>query len=134
MSKPFIVAVTGGASSGKNRVCRSIQDELAQFHHNEDVTIIMQEYFYRDLTDHQKKDIQSVNFDHPCLISVFSIQGKIFETKLYQRICQSFLFLESMSTECKGLLIINTVSGVNGQFFEFFFPLLFFFFVFMHLL
>eukprot|EP00042_Codosiga_hollandica_P044402 m.436746 g.436746 ORF g.436746 m.436746 type:complete len:100 (+) comp56777_c0_seq2:102-401(+) len=68
----LIIGITGGPSSGKTEVAATVTDSLAHKGHGGQICTILQEYFYRDLTDAQKADPSSVNFDHPCLLHLLS--------------------------------------------------------------
>ncbi|KRK97943.1 uridine kinase [Secundilactobacillus odoratitofui DSM 19909 = JCM 15043] len=60
-SKPVIIGVTGGSSSGKTTVSRAIYDELA----NESIMILQQDAYYNDQAEMSMAERKAVNYDHP---------------------------------------------------------------------
>ena len=61
MSKPVIITVTGGSSSGKTTVVNEI---LAQIK-NEYVVVIKQDDYYNDQSHMSMEERLAVNYDHP---------------------------------------------------------------------
>jgi len=59
--KPFIIGVAGGTASGKTTVCNQIMHSL----HDQRVSLISMDSFYRGLTDEEKANVSEYNFDHP---------------------------------------------------------------------
>ncbi|KAI8826653.1 uridine-cytidine kinase B [Fimicolochytrium jonesii] len=66
---PFIIGVAGGASSGKNQVCRIIMDRLREVDSSVGMKVvtIRLENFYRELSAEEQKlaETGEYNFDHP---------------------------------------------------------------------
>jgi len=60
-SKPFIVGVAGGSGSGKTTVVNMIKKAYL----GDEITIIREDHYYRDLSHLSKEDQNKVNFDHP---------------------------------------------------------------------
>lgn len=60
-SRPVIIGVTGGSSSGKTSVSRAIYDELA----NESIMILQQDAYYNDQSEMTMAQRRAVNYDHP---------------------------------------------------------------------
>lgn len=60
-SRPVIIGVTGGSSSGKTSVSRAIYDELA----NESIMILQQDAYYNDQSEMTMAERRAVNYDHP---------------------------------------------------------------------
>lgn len=60
-SKPVIIGVTGGSSSGKTTVSRAIYNELE----NESIMILQQDAYYNDQADMTMAERKAVNYDHP---------------------------------------------------------------------
>eukprot|EP00959_Pyramimonas_sp_CCMP1952_P438138 9172301-Pyramimonas_sp.AAC.1 len=60
-NKPFIIGVAGGTASGKTTVCNQIMHSL----HDQRVSLISMDSFYRGLTDEEKANVSEYNFDHP---------------------------------------------------------------------
>mmetsp|Transcript_7348 Transcript_7348/g.12684 ORF Transcript_7348/g.12684 Transcript_7348/m.12684 type:complete len:495 (-) Transcript_7348:439-1923(-) len=60
---PFIIGVAGGTASGKTTVCNQIMQNL----HDQRVSLISMDSFYRGLTEEEKVNVQlqEYNFDHP---------------------------------------------------------------------
>ncbi len=61
MSKPIIIAVAGGSSSGKTTVVNKI---IANFS-NERVEVIRHDDYYKDQSDKTLEERRVVNYDHP---------------------------------------------------------------------
>jgi len=61
MSKPVIIAVTGGSSSGKTTVVNEI---LAQIE-NERIIVVRQDDYYNDQSHMTMEERKTVNYDHP---------------------------------------------------------------------
>jgi len=61
MSKPVIIAVTGGSSSGKTTVVNKIFDNIK----NEKVVVIRQDDYYNDQSHMTLEQRKEVNYDHP---------------------------------------------------------------------
>ena len=57
----LIIGITGGTGSGKTTVVRQIIDELK----NEEVDVISQDSYYKNLSHLAKEERVKTNFDHP---------------------------------------------------------------------
>lgn len=57
----FIIGVAGGSGSGKSTVTEHIVAAIGQ----ENVAVIMQDYYYKDLSHLTLEDRKKINFDHP---------------------------------------------------------------------
>ena len=57
----LIIGITGGTGSGKTTVVRQIINELK----NEEVDVISQDSYYKDLSHLAKEERVKTNFDHP---------------------------------------------------------------------
>ena len=60
-SKPFVIGIAGGTSSGKTTVSQSIIKELGE----DNITYISFDNYYYDLSHLEKRERDIVNFDHP---------------------------------------------------------------------
>ncbi len=60
-SRPVIIGVTGGSSSGKTTVSRAIYDQLQ----NESIMILQQDAYYNDQANMPMAERKAVNYDHP---------------------------------------------------------------------
>lgn len=60
-SRPVIIGVTGGSSSGKTTVSRAIYDQLQ----NESIMILQQDAYYNDQANMTMAERKAVNYDHP---------------------------------------------------------------------
>lgn len=60
MSK-FVIGVAGGSGSGKS----TVTDHIVNVVGKENVAILIQDNYYRDLSDLTPQDRRKVNFDHP---------------------------------------------------------------------
>ena len=67
-----MIGVTGGPSSGKTTVSRSIAHNLVQSGHGQRICTVLQEYFYKDIAQPQH------NFDHPSIVIVAFSYLKLF--------------------------------------------------------
>ncbi|KAI9324664.1 uridine kinase family-domain-containing protein [Zopfochytrium polystomum] len=76
--RPFFIAISGGAASGKKEVCSMIVDKLKSTEARK-VAIVKLESFYRELTpeDRVRVDAGTYNFDHPD-----AVDFKLLETCL----------------------------------------------------
>ncbi|KAJ3305479.1 Uridine-cytidine kinase 2, partial [Blyttiomyces sp. JEL0837] len=64
--KPFLIAVAGGGSSGKKKVCEMIIERL-KAKEAKKVVLIKMEDFYRELAPSEQEQVAAgdYNFDHP---------------------------------------------------------------------
>ncbi len=69
MSKPVIIAVAGGSSSGKTTVVNKILSELDDY----EITVIRQDDYYKDQSDMSMDERRTVNYDHP-----FALDNDLF--------------------------------------------------------
>ncbi|KAJ3445868.1 uridine kinase [Anaeramoeba flamelloides] len=82
-TKPFVkpetllIGVCGGSASGKTSVCREIIKQLK----GKKVDIIAQDWFYKPLTEEQRKDCGNYNFDSPLAIDLGLLTEKLRELK-----------------------------------------------------
>jgi uridine kinase len=61
MSQPYLVGISGGSASGKTRLV----EELSSIFGTDDLTVISQDNYYRDIENQRREPDGSVNFDHP---------------------------------------------------------------------
>ena len=57
----FIIGVAGGSGSGKSTVTEHIVNAIGK----DKVAVIMQDYYYKDLSHLSLADRKKINFDHP---------------------------------------------------------------------
>ena len=57
----IIIGIAGGSGSGKTTVVKKVMNSFA----NEDVGVLSQDSYYRDLKHLSEKDRSLINFDHP---------------------------------------------------------------------
>ncbi|WP_037321163.1 uridine kinase [Salegentibacter sp. Hel_I_6] len=73
----LIIGITGGTGSGKTTVVRQIIDELK----NEEVDVISQDSYYKDLSHLSKEERVKTNFDHPKSIDFDLLVSHLKELK-----------------------------------------------------
>lgn len=73
----LIIGITGGTGSGKTTVVRQIIDELK----NEEVDVISQDSYYKDLSHLSKEERVKTNFDHPKSIDFDLLVAHLKELK-----------------------------------------------------
>lgn len=61
MERGILIGIAGGTGSGKTLVAKSVYEKLR----SEDVIVIQQDSYYRDLADQTKEERAKFNFDHP---------------------------------------------------------------------
>ena len=61
MKKPVIIGIAGGTGSGKSTITK----ELIKLIDKEDVTIIEQDSYYKDQSNHPFEERVQTNYDHP---------------------------------------------------------------------
>ncbi len=61
MSKPLLIAITGGTGSGKSTVANAIYRNFKQ----ETISIIMQDSYYKDQSELTYEERTKTNYDHP---------------------------------------------------------------------
>lgn len=61
MKRGILIGIAGGTGSGKTLVARTIFERLA----SEDVVVLQQDSYYRDLADRPAEERAKFNFDHP---------------------------------------------------------------------
>eukprot|EP00042_Codosiga_hollandica_P044401 m.436732 g.436732 ORF g.436732 m.436732 type:complete len:238 (+) comp56777_c0_seq1:102-815(+) len=107
----LIIGITGGPSSGKTEVAATVTDSLAHKGHGGQICTILQEYFYRDLTDAQKADPSSVNFDHPSAIDDELMESVLKNLKSGQHV-QLFPYDHQNNCKSKEALTIAPCEAV----------------------
>ena len=60
MSAPVIIGISGGTGSGKSTIADAIQEEV-----KDNITIIMQDSYYKNFSHHSLEERSKINFDHP---------------------------------------------------------------------
>ena len=60
--KPFIIGVAGGSGSGKSTVTKQI---ITAMNDAQEITVILQDNFYKDRSHLPVEERKKVNFDHP---------------------------------------------------------------------
>jgi uridine kinase len=63
--RPFIIGVAGGSGSGKTTIAQALAENLTQ-----DVAVVEQDAYYRDLAELSYEERCAVNFDHPDAIEM----------------------------------------------------------------
>ena len=63
---PFIIGISGGSGSGKTTIARALVEALS----SDEVALIEQDCYYRDLAHLPHAERAAVNFDHPDAIEV----------------------------------------------------------------
>ncbi len=61
MTKPLLIGITGGTGSGKSTVSKKILKSI----HQDDVSIIQQDSYYKNRTDLSFEERTKLNYDHP---------------------------------------------------------------------
>lgn len=61
LSKPVLIGICGGTGSGKSTVARSIYESF----HEENVTVIEQDAYYKDQSHLEMVERAKTNYDHP---------------------------------------------------------------------
>ena len=61
MSNIYIIGIAGGTSSGKTTVANAIIESIGQ----DNICYLCHDYYYKDLSNLSKEEIEKVNFDHP---------------------------------------------------------------------
>jgi len=67
--EPFIIGVAGGTASGKTTVCDQIMHKL----HDQRVSMLSMDSFYKGLCPEDKQNVNEYNFDHPNAFDVEEI-------------------------------------------------------------
>ncbi len=60
--KPFIIGVAGGSGSGKSTVTKQI---ISTLNSPQDISVFLQDNFYKDRSNLAEEERKLVNFDHP---------------------------------------------------------------------
>ncbi|MTV81042.1 uridine kinase [Secundilactobacillus folii] len=81
-SKPVIIGVTGGSSSGKTTVSRAIYNELE----NESIMILQQDAYYNDQANMTMAERKAVNYDHPLAFDTDLLIKQLKQLQAYQAI------------------------------------------------
>ena len=61
MKKPILIGISGGTGSGKSTVARAIYNAFRE----KDITIVMQDSYYKDQSDLSMEERNRTNYDHP---------------------------------------------------------------------
>ena len=61
MSKPFIVAIAGGSGSGKTTIAKMLMEQFSK----DDISVLSQDHYYKDLSHLEPEMREKSNFDHP---------------------------------------------------------------------
>lgn len=75
MSSPYLVGITGGSASGKT----FILNEIRKVFSNQELTLISQDNYYKDLKDQIPDENGLVNFDHPNTVDLNLLNQHINE-------------------------------------------------------
>ncbi|CAO3661476.1 unnamed protein product [Umbelopsis ramanniana] len=97
---PMLIAIAGGASSGKIEVCSLIEEKFAT-KADTNVSVLSLHSFYRELNEQERQlaELGDLNFDHPSafdfdlleatlknLLAGKSVQVPIWDNRVYQRV------------------------------------------------
>lgn len=61
MKRPILIGITGGTGSGKSTVAKAIYNNF----NKDDITMIMQDAYYKDQSNLSMSEREKTNYDHP---------------------------------------------------------------------
>jgi len=116
MSKPIIIAVAGGSSSGKTTVVNKIIKDLNDYQ----IVVLKHDDYYKDQAEMTLEERQQVNYDHPFsldndlffehlekLIDNQSIEKPTYDFKLYTRAKETEIIHSAKIIIIEGVLVLE---------------------------
>lgn len=114
-NSPLVVGITGGTSSGKTTVTRSIASALGK----DNVALLQHDAYYKDISMFAGKTIEDINFDHPdaydtelyiehllALKSGITIQQPVYDYRTYRRTTEIRQVYPKSLVIVEGILIL----------------------------
>ncbi len=112
----ILIGISGGSGSGKSLVAQTLFDELG----SDQVAILKQDYYYRDLSQIPLSEREVRNFDHPdafdmdllrsqvrTLLAGGSIQAPLYDFKDHQRSVETVPMGPHAIVVLEGILILT---------------------------
>ena len=123
MSNIYIIGIAGGTSSGKTTVANAIIESIGQ----DNICYLCHDYYYKDLSNLSKEEIEKVNFDHPNsldtqllirdleeLIKGNSIKAPIYNFKTHTRLKETFKIINPKKIILiEGILVLHNLKLRN---------------------
>ena len=116
MKKPLLIGITGGTGSGKTTVAKALHEAFK----NNSVTMIMQDYYYKDQGHLSFEERLSTNYDHPnafdtelmiehlkSLLKGDSIRVPIYDFTMYTRKKETVLIEPADIIILEGILLLE---------------------------
>lgn len=114
--KPFVIGVAGGTGSGKSTVASNILNTAGR----ERVAYLLQDHYYKDLSEQSYDERAKINFDHPDsldnvlfiehlkqLIAYRPVQSPLYDFKTHRRLEETETILPRQVILVEGILIFS---------------------------
>ncbi len=112
---PLIIGIIGGSGSGKTTLAENIKKDLEQKGFADNVTIVSQDWYYRDLSHLSKEKRAEQNFDAPESIDFQALKSDLKNLKKGKRIqAPQYSFVSHTRTSKTKTILPRDIIIVEG--------------------
>ena len=75
--EPYFIGITGGSASGKTSIIRQLEAAFT----SDELTVVSQDNYYKDLHEHEPDEDGLINFDHPDAVNLDLLHAHLLQIK-----------------------------------------------------